>query len=113
MWILTSIGFFSVVQKPRDSFLTIRSRVKSDLDRLKKGYMPQLSETTTSGGTDYPYRATISHEEFARGIAKLIKDIRYTNFKNEVLRKMGSQREQTYSKVWHTLQELEGLTNET
>ena len=113
MWIFTTIGFFSVVQKRGNSFLTVRARVASDLDRLREKYMPELSKTIKGQGTDYPYRATISHEEFARGIAKLIKDIRYTNFKNEVLRKMGNQREQTYSKVWHTLQELEGLTNET
>jgi hypothetical protein len=32
MWIFTTIGFFSIVQKPRTDFLTVRARVTTDLD---------------------------------------------------------------------------------
>ena len=107
MWLFTTIGFFSIVQKPRDSFLTIRARVKSDLDRLRKGCMPELSDTIAGGGTDYPYRATISYEDFAKGMEKIVKDIRYSNFKAEVEAKMGSKRESIYLEVWRTLLKLE------
>ncbi len=35
MWLFTNFGFFSVVQKDASGDLTIRSRTKSDLDRLR------------------------------------------------------------------------------
>ncbi len=109
MWIFTTVGFFSVVQKSGDSFLTVRARVSSDLDQLREKYMPELSETIKGQGTDYPYRATINREDFAKGIAKMSKDIDYGNFKSEVFKKMGSKREYIYSEVWHALRELERI----
>ena len=42
------------------------------------------------GGTDYPYRATISHADFGAGLAG--QGIRYSNFKSEVAKVMGWQR---------------------
>lgn len=107
MWILTTIGFFSIVQKPRQSGLTIRSRVAADLDRLRATYLPTLSATVTGAGTDYPHRATVGREEFALALAQMARDITYANFKGEVARRQGHGRERTYSKVWGVLQELE------
>ena len=107
MWIFTTVGFFSVVQKTQDSFLTVRTRVASDLDRLREKYMPELSETIKGQGTDYPHRATISHEDFAKGMEKIVKDIHYGNFKAEVEAKMGSKRESIYLEVWSTLLKLQ------
>ena len=107
MWLFTTIGFFSVVQKPGDSFLTVRARVASDLDRLREKYMPELSKTMNKQGTDYPYRGTISHEDFAKGMEKVVKAIHYGNFKAEVEAKMGSERERIYHEVWNTLLRLE------
>jgi hypothetical protein len=108
MWLFTNIGFFSVVQKPKTKFLTIRARVASDLDNLRQKFMPTLSPTTDKGGSDYPYRATINHDEFAAGLAKMGETIDYSNFKDEVARKMGHKRSHTYHKVWQDLLELEG-----
>jgi len=45
MWLFTNFGFFSVVQKPGDSLLTIRARAAFDLDRLRDEYLPTLSPT--------------------------------------------------------------------
>jgi hypothetical protein len=103
----TTIGFFSVVQKSRDSFLTVRARVASDLDRLREKFMPELSGTIKGQGSDYPYRATISHEDFAKGMEKIVKSIHYDNFKSEIEAKMGSKRETIYHEVWHSLLKLE------
>ena len=75
------------MQKPRQAGLTIRARVATDLDRLRTTYLPTLSATVAGAGTDYPYRATVAREEFAR--------------------RQGHERERTYSKVWGVLQELE------
>ena len=107
MWLFTTIGFFSVVQKSGNSFLTVRARVASDLDRLREKYMPDLSKTIKGQGSDYPFRATISHEDFAKGMEKIVKAIHYSNFKAEVEAKMGSKREAIYHEVWRILLELE------
>lgn len=107
MWLFTSIGFYSAVQKPGDDFLTVRARVGKDLDNLRQRYMPDLGATVAGGGTDYPFRATISHAAFAAGLAELAKDIDYTNFKSEVGRQMGYERAHVYGDVWHSLLKLE------
>jgi hypothetical protein len=107
MWLFTTIGFFSVVQKSQDSFLTVRARVASDLDRLREKYMPELSETIKGRGSDYPYRGTISHEDFAKGMEKIVKAIHYDNFKAEVEAKMGIKRETIYHEVWSSLLKLQ------
>ena len=107
MWLFTTVGFFSVVQKPRDAFLTVRARVASDLNHLRIAYLPTLSPTIVTKKGDYPYRATVSHKDFAAGLARMARDIHYDNFKNEVEKEMGAQRERTYEEVWSLLRELE------
>ena len=45
MWLLTPIGFFSIVQKPDDTTrntLTVRARVRQDLESLRLRYLPGL-----------------------------------------------------------------------
>jgi hypothetical protein len=107
MWLFTPFGFFSVVQKPGDKFLTVRTRAKGDLERLREKYLPELSETITGAGTDYPFRATASHEAIGRALAAVAKDITYSNFKNEVARRMGHERAHVYGDVWRDLLQLE------
>lgn len=51
---MTSIGSFSAVQILGTDFLTIRARVRSNLDTLRQKYLPDLSPTTDQDGTDYP-----------------------------------------------------------
>ena len=56
MWLFTTFGFFSVVQKePGDDFLTVRARDPKDLDRLRER-VPELGPTELKGG-DYCCRA--------------------------------------------------------
>lgn len=107
MWLFTTLGFFSVVQKPGDGHLTVRARVATDLDRLREAYLPTLSPTIAHGGTDYPFRATVGHEELARGFADLAREISYANFKDAVATTAGHQRAALYGEVWATLLALE------
>jgi hypothetical protein len=107
MWLFTPFGFFSVVQKPGTKHLTVRSRVTDDLDRLRQQYMPDLSATVSGGGTDYPYRAEITHDAFARGLAQIARDINYGNFKDEVAIRLGRDRAAVYGDVWTALLKLE------
>jgi len=106
MWLMTNIGFFSAVQKPNTNFLTIRARVKNDLDNLRSIYLPDLSKTVGHAGTDYPWRATVPHDKFAAALTNIVMDISYPNFKNEVAAKQGKARAGKYSKVWSVLYEL-------
>lgn len=107
MWLFTTVGFFSVVQKPNDGFLTVRARVAEDLEKLREKYMPELSQVVVGGGVDYPFRATIDHDSFALGLSKIAVDIHYSNFRDEISRVMGSHREQVYNQVWKVLMRLE------
>ena len=112
MWICTTIGFFSVCQKPSDTDLTVRTRVKADLDELRKQYLPTLGPTIEGAGTDYPYRAKVSHGDLAEAMTKLVKDIDYGNFKQAVENRQGLERERIYSKVWGALHKMESLESE-
>jgi hypothetical protein len=107
MWIMASFGLISVVQKPGTSHLTIRARVRVDLDRLRRSYLPSLSPTAHTPGNDYCYRATASHEAFAQALARAARDIRYANFKSHASKCQGAARAAVYSSVWAVLQRLE------
>ena len=109
MWLFTTIGFFSVVQKDNQTDLTVRTRVAGDLERLREKYMPELSATLRNAGTDYPYRATISHADFAAGMERIASDIHYSNFKATVGKEMGRNRAHIYAKVWSLLAQLEHM----
>jgi len=110
MWVFTSVGFFSVVEKYEDrdaEILTVRSRVKADLDALCERFMPELGPTIKNGGTDYGFRAKITPEAFSSGMKRVCEAIHYDNFKNEIVVKQGHRRANIYGKVWTALLPLE------
>jgi hypothetical protein len=109
MWIMTTIGFFSIVQKPedkRDDTLTICSRVKSDLIALRDQYLSNLGPIVAHSGTDYPYRATASRIDVSAALEKFTQDIDYDNFKNAVASRQDHSHASLYGKVWSTLYNL-------
>jgi hypothetical protein len=86
MWLITPIGFFSIVCKPGDQkagTLTIRTRVRSDLQSLKK-YLPNMGEIAEGADTDYRFRATAKRNEVAKALGKMVEQLDYQNFKHEV-----------------------------
>lgn len=107
MWLFTTIGFFSVVQKDGEQHLTVRSRSSADLDSLRNSFMPELSATIAKKDTDYPFRATITKPAFSKGMARIGESIDYHNFKDEVAERMGSERAHTYHHVWSALKRIE------
>src|SRR3954468_19208233 len=107
MWILSTIGFFSVVAEPDDpERLLVRSRVRTDLEALRDRYLPDL-EIVEWAGTDYRYRGFVARADFEPVAAKLVADIDYPNFKNAVAERQGSSRAHVYSDVWSVLHELQ------
>lgn len=110
MWLMTTFGFFSIVQKPDDlseGTLTIRSRARDDLEALGRRYLPALGEIVAHTGTDYPYRARVSRVALAGAMQQIVHDIEYGNFKDAVEKAQGAARAHTYARVWSALLELE------
>lgn len=107
MWLITNFGFFSVVQKSGEELLTIRARARKDLLNLRDKHLPNMEEIIEGAGTDYPFRARVSHESFAEAARKITMDIDYSNFKNSVAKTQGSKRAKTYSRIWEVLLQLE------
>lgn len=110
MWLITPIGFFSIVQKPNDKHLTVRARVRRDLDELRERYLPALSRTLATPTADYAYRATVPHAALAAAMAAIVADLDYDNVKAQVERVQGHARALVYADVWTVLhQELPRL----
>lgn len=106
MWLMTTFGFFSIVRKPGETDLTVRARIRSDLETLEDQYLPSLGPITAGGGTDYPYRARAAPEAFAAAAARMVEDIDYPNFKDTVDTRQGRERAHAYGEVWSVLRLL-------
>ena len=110
MWLLTTCGFFSVVQKPQDlpgDTLTVRARVRTDLDRLREKYLPELGETITMTHSDYRYRARTPRAALATAMGRIVLDLTYGNFKSAVALAQGRERSDVYHDVWDVLYGLQ------
>lgn len=110
MWLVTPIGFFSVVEKPEDTTagtLTVRARVRADLERLREQHLPALGEIQAGGGTDYRFRARAPRSEVAAALAHLAETVDYDNFKNVVSARQGHERADLYADVWEVLYRLQ------
>ena len=116
MWMITTFGFFSIVEKPGDraaGLLTIRARVREDLENLRGEALPALGEILEHAGTDYPYRAQAPKADVAAAFVKLALSIDYSNFKSAVAKRQGAKREAIYHEVWHALFPLQGKPSTT
>lgn len=110
MWLLTTFGFFSIVEKPGDraaGTLTVRARVRGDIESLRTKYLPGLGEIQDTPDADYAFRARVAKPELAAAMGHIVLDIHYANFKSQVAERMGYAREQVYHEVWETLAELQ------
>lgn len=110
MWLITPVGFFSIVQKPGDKqndTLTVRSRVRSDLAALKQHYLPGLGLIQESHDTDYRFRAVAPRSEVSAAMARMVDGLVYSNFKSEVAKKQGHKRASLYHQVWDVLYQLQ------
>jgi ADP-ribose pyrophosphatase YjhB (NUDIX family) len=109
MWLMTPVGFFSV-GKPTDTrqnTLTVRARVRVDLEQLQARYLPELGPVLESTTTDYHFRAVAPQAAVAQAMARLVEDLDYDNFKNAVAQRQGQARADLYHDVWSVLYELQ------
>lgn len=106
MWLVTEFGFFSIVAKPGDGelgLLTVRARVRGDLEALRRRYLPSLGPITASRATDYRYRARAPRSAVASAMALAIEGITYDNVMGRVRLTQGPAREAVLHDVWHAL----------
>ncbi len=112
MWLITTIGFFSIVQKPGQQAtgtLTVRGRVRADLEALRDRHLPSMGPIEADGGTDYKYRAVAPAAAVAAAMCAAVAEIDYPNFKSAVAARQGSARAGLYHKLWDTLYKLTGV----
>ncbi|MGC4397629.1 hypothetical protein [Hydrogenophaga sp. T2] len=110
MWLITPIGFFSVVRKPTDiknKTLTVRARVRSDLEALQAQYLAELGPIQESSVNDYRFRAVAPQDTVAAAMARLAETLDYSNFKDAVKQRQGAARAHLYHGVWDVLYRLQ------
>lgn len=105
MWMMTKIGFFSIVEKPPGK-TCIRARCREDLENLLEEVLGVESEIIKTPKNDYQYRVIVDREEFMRCFDTFLKLVTYSNFKNEVA-KTNRRREEIYHQVWALLRQIE------
>lgn len=103
MWIMTTIGFFSIVRKHDGTH--VRARCKKDIDALVKLCHFQ-SGVIHIRRADYQWRIIINGGELDYMLHKFNQLVTYDNFKAEV-KKTNSRREKLYHQVWATLLSIE------
>jgi len=107
MWLLTTIGFYSVVQHRDDpDMLIVRARTREDIEALCDRRLP-VGDIVAEAGTDYRYRVFCARAEFEEAVAGLVHDLDYPNFKNAVAERQGAERAGLYSKIWSLLHRLQ------
>lgn len=107
MWLLTSIGFFSVVVVEDDpDRLMVRARRREHLEALCERHL--RDRWIVEGvGTDYPFRVFAPRQDVEEAVAALVAELDYPNFKDAVAERQGVDRAQLYGTVWSTLRRLE------
>ena len=110
MWLLTPFGFVSIVQKPGDAqqgTLTVRARVREDLESLRHCYLPGLGEIHESHSNDYRFRAQAPRRQVSAALSAVVDDLGYSNFKSQVSKEQGAARAHLYHDVWSVLYRLQ------
>ena len=117
MWLMTTRGFFSVVQHFDDAEkVLIRTRALEDLESLCELADMVLDDPAGSGFSadaiiemeeaDYRYRLIADSEAWAEVMRALMAEVTYPNFKNAVTER-DPDRAHIYTEVWATLLQIQ------
>jgi hypothetical protein len=106
VWVISTRGFYSVVQGDADArLLLVRARVRADLERLAE-ILPGL-EPWHDPAADYAWRARVERSEWAYALGVMAGEIDYRNFKDAVAERQGKPRARVYERVWSVLFSLQ------
>ncbi len=102
MWIFTTTGFVSAVNK--DGALQVRARDRRSLHPLAKQTGSDIVATPLA---DYPYRIAITNEQFSNWVSAQVMSIDYKNFKSEVADTLGYGFAKPLNQVWSAMHDVE------
>ncbi len=102
MWIFTTSGFVSAVYK--DGAVQVRARDCKSLQSLVKSTGATVVATPLA---DYPYRISMTNEQFAYWVNQQVLAINYKNFKAEVADTRGYGFAKPLNQVWSVMHEVE------
>ncbi len=117
MWLITTRGFFSVVQHRDDEeMVLIRARALEDLESLCELAGEVLDDAIEGGfsadaiiemdDADYRYRLITDAEAWAEVVGALTAEVTYPNFKSAVTAR-DPDRAHVYMDVWRDLLEIQ------
>ena len=108
MWLLTTQGFYSVVEDREDANrVLVRARAREDLEALKRQIPDLQIQETLDADHDYGWRDCVTRDQWVEATAELAGETDYPNFKSAVDARQGAERERLYSRVWAQLLELQ------
>jgi len=103
MWLFTTSGFISIVEKDANH-LAVRARDSLSLSSLAQSYDVEIRSTPTA---DYPYRIFLSKDQFKNFLHNQAGLINYKNFKSEVAITRSKAFANTLLKVWSAMHGVE------
>ena len=117
MWLITTRGFFSVVQHRDDKeMVLIRARALEDLESLCELAGEVLDDAAKSGfsddaiieidDADYRYRLITDADSWAEVVSALTAEVTYSNFKSAVTER-DPDRAHVYMDVWADLLQIQ------
>jgi len=102
MWLFSEKGFVSIVQTTNTGFLTVRARVKGDIEKMFPGV-----KVIVTPSADYRFRAEVSRGTVAAVLENLALKIDYDNFKNRVAKHDPNRAHTAYMDVWKAMLDLQ------
>lgn len=103
MWIMTTYGFFSIVDHGEGG-LTVRARDKESL--VEMGKLVKIGPIDENSDRDYVYRTVVAPEELATWLCAEMASIDYPNFKDAVKARGGKRAHtlaQYFGRIWDVL----------
>lgn len=109
MWLMTTTGFVSIVQKHEDrdrGTLTVRARDAYSLKAFAEAAGRIDAEYKMDMATDYPFRDVFTREEVVAALLVYVETLRYSNFKNAAKRLRGEKYAKALGNVWWEMQSM-------
>lgn len=105
MWVTTQTGFVSAVEHRDDAtLLMVRARDAESLRPLVEQTGVAIVATPRA---DYPYRVTVTRQQFADAMAAAVEEIHYPNFKSRVHVTRGYEFTRALHDVWEVMHQVE------
>ena len=114
LWIMTPFGILMPSAKPKHLIrkgdkrtLQVRARERAYLDQFRVQYCPELGKAVHFPTHDYPWKAYVTPEDLAKGVARMCLDIDSEVFKPLAERgglppKLGKRLHDCYTSLWST-----------